>query len=96
MKRLALALAVPVLLVILPLLLRPSADWSPSAPERLVVITPNSEQIKYEFEQAFRTKVNKNLVKQAMLLEPLFEFSGSCAVCGETAYVRLVSQFCEP
>ena len=39
-----------------------------------------------------RTKVNKNLVKQAMLLEPLFEFSGSCAGCGETAYVRLVSQ----
>ena len=43
-----------------------------------------------------RTKVNKNLVKQAMLLEPLFEFSGSCAGCGETAYVRLVSQLCEP
>ena len=39
-----------------------------------------------------RTKVNKNVVKQAMLLEPLFEFSGSCAGCGETAYVRLVSQ----
>ena len=54
MKRLLLALAVPVLLVILPLMLRPSADWSPAAPERLVIITPNSEQIKYEFEQAFR------------------------------------------
>jgi len=39
-----------------------------------------------------RTKINKNLVKQAMLLEPLFEFSGSCAGCGETAYLRLVSQ----
>ncbi len=39
-----------------------------------------------------RTKLNKNIVKQAMLLEPLFEFSGSCAGCGETAYVRLVSQ----
>ena len=39
-----------------------------------------------------RTQVNKNLVKQAMLLEPLFEFSGSCAGCGETPYVRLVSQ----
>ena len=39
-----------------------------------------------------RKQVNKNLVKQAMLLEPLFEFSGSCAGCGETAYVRLVSQ----
>ena len=54
MKRLMLALAVPVLLVILPLVLRPSADWSPPAPERIVIITPNSEQIKYEFEQAFR------------------------------------------
>ena len=54
MKRLLLALAVPVLLVILPLALRPSADWSPSAQERLVIITPNSEQIKYEFEHAFR------------------------------------------
>ncbi len=39
-----------------------------------------------------RKAVNKNLVKQAMLLEPLFEFSGSCAGCGETPYVRLVSQ----
>ena len=54
MKRLVLALVVPILLVILPLVLRPSADWSPSAPERLVVITPNSEQIKFEFEHAFR------------------------------------------
>ena len=54
MKRLALALAVPILLIILPLVLRPSADWSPDAPESLVIITPNSEQIKYEFEQAFR------------------------------------------
>ena len=52
MKRLLLALVVPVLLVILPLALRPSADWSPSAQERLVIITPNSEQIKYEFEHA--------------------------------------------
>ena len=54
MKRLLIVLAVPVLLIVLPLMLRPSADWSPAAPERLVIITPNSEQIKYEFEQAFR------------------------------------------
>ncbi len=39
-----------------------------------------------------RTKLNKGLVKQAMLLQPLFEFSGACAGCGETPYVRLVSQ----
>ena len=54
MKRLIAALAVPVLLIILPLMLRPAADWSQSAPESIVIITPNSEQIKYEFEQAFR------------------------------------------
>ncbi|MFA6836568.1 MAG: pyruvate:ferredoxin (flavodoxin) oxidoreductase [Fibrobacteraceae bacterium] len=39
-----------------------------------------------------RTKINKGIVKQAMLLEPLFEFSGACAGCGETPYVRLASQ----
>lgn len=39
-----------------------------------------------------RTKLNKGIVKQAMLLQPLFEFSGACAGCGETAYVRLASQ----
>lgn len=53
MKRLLLALAAPILLVILPVLLRPVADWNP-AEERLVIVTPNSEQIRYEFEQAFR------------------------------------------
>jgi pyruvate-ferredoxin/flavodoxin oxidoreductase len=31
-------------------------------------------------------------VKSTQLLEPLFEFSGACAGCGETPYVRLVSQ----
>ena len=39
-----------------------------------------------------RTKVNKGLVKQAMLLEPLFEFSGACPGCGETPYIRAVTQ----
>jgi pyruvate-ferredoxin/flavodoxin oxidoreductase len=31
-------------------------------------------------------------VKNVQLLEPLFEFSGACAGCGETPYVKLVSQ----
>ena len=39
-----------------------------------------------------RSGVNKALVRQAMLLEPLFEFSGACAGCGETPYIRAVSQ----
>ena len=39
-----------------------------------------------------RTKLNLNVVKESQLLRPLFEFSGACAGCGETPYVRLLSQ----
>jgi pyruvate-ferredoxin/flavodoxin oxidoreductase len=31
-------------------------------------------------------------IKNSQLLQPLFEFSGACAGCGETPYVKLVSQ----
>jgi pyruvate-ferredoxin/flavodoxin oxidoreductase len=33
-----------------------------------------------------------NSVKGSQLIEPLFEYSGACAGCGETAYVKLLSQ----
>lgn len=36
--------------------------------------------------------VNFANVKNIQLLEPLFEFSGACAGCGETPYVKLVTQ----
>ena len=39
-----------------------------------------------------RAKINLQLVKDSQLLEPLFEFSGACSGCGETPYVKLVSQ----
>ncbi len=39
-----------------------------------------------------RAPLNVGLVKDVQLLEPLFEFSGACAGCGETPYVKLVSQ----
>jgi pyruvate-ferredoxin/flavodoxin oxidoreductase len=39
-----------------------------------------------------RTKVNTSKVKDSQFLEPLFEFSGACSGCGETPYVKLVSQ----
>jgi pyruvate-ferredoxin/flavodoxin oxidoreductase len=35
---------------------------------------------------------NRFTVKGSQLLQPLFEFSGACAGCGETPYVKLVSQ----
>jgi pyruvate-ferredoxin/flavodoxin oxidoreductase len=40
-----------------------------------------------------RTKVNQESVKGSQLLRPLFEFSGACAGCGETPYIKLVTQF---
>ncbi|MBK9575664.1 MAG: pyruvate:ferredoxin (flavodoxin) oxidoreductase [Fibrobacteres bacterium] len=39
-----------------------------------------------------RTLVNPNNVKNSQLLQPLFEFSGACAGCGETPYIKLVTQ----
>jgi pyruvate-ferredoxin/flavodoxin oxidoreductase len=39
-----------------------------------------------------RTKISLKNVKNSQLLEPLFEFSGACAGCGETPYVKLLSQ----
>ena len=31
-------------------------------------------------------------MKDAQLLQPLFEFSGACSGCGETPYVKLMTQ----
>jgi pyruvate-ferredoxin/flavodoxin oxidoreductase len=39
-----------------------------------------------------RTALNPGLVKDVQLLTPLFEFSGACAGCGETPYLKLLSQ----
>jgi pyruvate-ferredoxin/flavodoxin oxidoreductase len=39
-----------------------------------------------------RTKLRINTVKGSQLCRPLFEYSGACAGCGETPYVKLVSQ----
>ncbi|MGV3519476.1 pyruvate:ferredoxin (flavodoxin) oxidoreductase [Luteitalea sp.] len=39
-----------------------------------------------------RGHVDFSTVRGTQLLEPLFEFSGACAGCGETPYLKLVSQ----
>ena len=39
-----------------------------------------------------RDLLPRGSVKGSQVLEPLFEFSGACAGCGETPYVKLVSQ----
>ncbi|MEB3311305.1 MAG: pyruvate:ferredoxin (flavodoxin) oxidoreductase [Snowella sp.] len=39
-----------------------------------------------------RTKLNLNKISHQQMQEPLFEFSGACGGCGETPYLKLVSQ----
>jgi pyruvate-ferredoxin/flavodoxin oxidoreductase len=39
-----------------------------------------------------RSLLNIHQIRQQQMQEPLFEFSGACAGCGETPYVKLVSQ----
>jgi pyruvate-ferredoxin/flavodoxin oxidoreductase len=39
-----------------------------------------------------REKVDRSVTRGVQFLEPLFEFSGACAGCGETPYVKLLSQ----
>ncbi len=39
-----------------------------------------------------RSRLSHHLVKDVQLLEPLFEFSGACAGCGETPYIKLLTQ----
>ena len=54
------------------------------------------ERINYDYFLSLpeydRLKVNVNTVKGSQLLRPLFEFSGACAGCGETPYLKLLSQ----
>ena len=39
-----------------------------------------------------RKLLKTNTIKGSMVLQPLFEFSGACVGCGETAYIKLASQ----
>ncbi len=39
-----------------------------------------------------RSRLSHTQVKDIQLLDPLFEFSGACAGCGETPYLKLLTQ----
>ncbi len=43
-----------------------------------------------------RSAIDYSSVRGIQFLEPLFEFSGACAGCGETPYVRLLTQLFGP
>jgi pyruvate-ferredoxin/flavodoxin oxidoreductase len=54
------------------------------------------ESENYEFFLSIpdydRTKLNLRTIKGTQLCRPLFEYSGACAACGETPYVKLLTQ----
>jgi pyruvate-ferredoxin/flavodoxin oxidoreductase len=55
-----------------------------------------SERENWEFflelPETDRSLFSPTTVKNSQLLQPLFEFSGACGGCGETPYVKLLSQ----
>jgi len=54
------------------------------------------ENVNWDFflslPEVDRTAFQPTTVKNSQLLQPLFEFSGACGGCGETPYIKLVSQ----
>jgi len=65
-------------------------NMAPQAPLR------EAERENWDFflslPEVDRSKISHTQVKDVQLLQPLFEFSGACAGCGETAYVKLLTQ----
>ena len=39
-----------------------------------------------------RTNIKQNNIRQQQVQQPLFEFSGACSGCGETPYIKLMTQ----
>jgi pyruvate-ferredoxin/flavodoxin oxidoreductase len=69
---------------------RKSINMAPQPPLRETEV-PNWEFF-LSLPEVDRTAINLGTIKNSQLLEPLFEFSGACAGCGETPYVKLMSQ----
>ena len=62
--------------------------------DREALVESERENIAF-FEglpEADRSRVDFGTVRGTQFLEPLFEFSGACAGCGETPYLKLLSQ----
>lgn len=70
------------------------------AKEKALVMKPLDSQLKeapnwtYAVEEVSIKKdaVNAKTVKNSQFAKPYFEFSGACAGCGETPYIKLITQ----
>jgi pyruvate-ferredoxin/flavodoxin oxidoreductase len=67
-----------------------AVNMAPQAPLR------EPEAMNWEFFLSLpdfgRERLSHKQVKDVQLLEPLFEFSGACSGCGETPYIKLLTQ----
>ncbi len=65
-------------------------NMAPQAPLR----EPESHNYDFflDLPEIQRDRVKANSVKGSQFLQPLFEYSGACAGCGETPYLKLMSQ----
>ncbi|MCY6960714.1 pyruvate:ferredoxin (flavodoxin) oxidoreductase [Clostridium brassicae] len=69
------------------------------APAKALVMQPAHTQLKeqanWEYSLTLSKKenpMNKYTVKGSQFEQPLFEFSGACAGCGETPYAKVITQ----
>ena len=69
--------------------------------KKALTMTPIEEHLTRDKENfaffltlpdADRTKLAPKMIKSVALMRPLFEFSGACAGCGETPYIKMVTQ----
>ncbi len=62
--------------------------------DKPIDLTPERESIRFfeELPMNERPAVNFSTVHGVQFLEPLFEFSGACAGCGETPYIKVLTQ----
>lgn len=74
------------------------AEVCPAKEKALImkpIATQMAQQELWDHALSLETKVNpmnKNTVKGSQFEQPLLEFSGACAGCGETPYAKLVTQ----
>ncbi len=62
--------------------------------EKSPILEAQQESIRFfeEIPWNDRSSINFSTVHGAQFLEPLFEFSGACAGCGETPYLKMLTQ----
>ena len=74
------------------------ADICPSKQKALVmkpIATQTTQIANWEFADKIPVKdslVSKNTVKGSQFAKPYIEFSGACSGCGETPYIKLITQ----